>query len=128
MLVDDLNMRYIETTKPEVRAFNESAANSFNCPILEDKRFPIGILSLQGKGDAEFSERLQDIAEPLASSIEFVIERDYDALTGLPKWPVFEQQLKDAYNENDGGYVVMSDDSHQNVSRSRKADLLAALG
>jgi len=118
MLVEDLNERYLETTKPEARQFRQSAGDTFNCPILEDKRYPIGILSLSCQADPGMLERLQEIAEPLAASIEFVIERDFDSLTGLPKWSVFETQLTDAYDNNDGRYTLM----HFDIDRMQLAN------
>jgi diguanylate cyclase (GGDEF)-like protein len=107
MLIEDQSERYLDTSQPQAREFKAASASSFVCRILKDNRYPPGLLGIAAKDPAAIASRLTDIAEPLAASIEFVIERDFDALTGLPKWPVFEKHLTTAYDENDGGFVLM---------------------
>jgi diguanylate cyclase (GGDEF)-like protein len=72
-------------------------------PIHENKKEPIGVLVLSGWKKSEFSaRRRQRISRYLVAHIEDVIARDYDALTGLMSWPLFESQLIDKCKNADG--------------------------
>jgi len=107
LLIDSMNEAVFENTQPEARQFRNSSEGTYNCTIYADKRYPVGVLSVKGPADDDFVERLNDIAEALGSAIEYVLDRDFDPLTGLPKWPVFEAQLSKACEENSGEHVVM---------------------
>lgn len=53
-----------------------------------------GELVLAGWGKSDFSgRRRRRLARYIASHIRAVVERDFDALTGLLSWPIFEAQL-----------------------------------
>ena len=56
----------------------------FALPVRHERQEPIGILALSGWENGNFStRRKRRIARFLVGSIEDVISRDYDALTGL---------------------------------------------
>jgi diguanylate cyclase (GGDEF)-like protein len=79
-------------------------------PIHQDKKEPIGVLVLSGWGKSDFSvRRRRRIARYLVAHIEDVIARDYDALTGLMSWPLFEAQLiKNCKNADGENHFVLS--------------------
>ncbi|MEQ1801336.1 MAG: EAL domain-containing protein [Gammaproteobacteria bacterium] len=57
----------------------------------------IGVLALSGWKGPEFSLRRRSrVGRYLATHIETVLERSFDALTGLPAWPAFEKLLSAA--------------------------------
>ena len=63
-------------------------------PVCHDKKLPLGVLALSGWGKSDFStRRRRRIARYIVALIEDVIGRDYDSLTGLMSWSLFEEQL-----------------------------------
>ena len=63
-------------------------------PVLKDRHEPIGILVLTGWQNAGFSiHRRTRIGRYVAAHIEDVISRDYDSLTGLMNWGLFETRF-----------------------------------
>jgi diguanylate cyclase (GGDEF)-like protein len=54
----------------------------------------VGLLALAGWKGPEFSLRRRSrVGRYLVTHIETVLERAFDAVTGLPAWPAFERQL-----------------------------------
>ena len=104
-------------------------------PIHQGKTEPIGVLALSGWGKSEFSvRRRRRIARYVVANIEDVIGRDYDALTGLMSWPLFEAQLIEKCKDADGdSHFVMSFDIDQlhvindNFGHDIGDEILAAL-
>jgi diguanylate cyclase (GGDEF)-like protein len=71
--------------------------------IQSHRSEPEGVLVLAGWSDSPFSHgRRSRIARYIASHIESLLDRDYDALTGLPTWKVFEGWLTAALADGDG--------------------------
>jgi diguanylate cyclase (GGDEF)-like protein len=63
-------------------------------PIQHSGRRPEGIFALSAWQQADFSLRRRSrVVRYIVSHIEYVLDRDYDALTGLMAWPVFEREL-----------------------------------
>ena len=76
--------------------------------IRQDAEHPIGVLVLShGGADAEYTARLNSLIGFVVSTIEHVIERDFDALTGLIRWPNFEHQLDEACRDIENYYSLM---------------------
>ena len=68
-----------------------SSQEQLHLPILMNRREPIGVLALNGWHNAGFSaHRRQRIGRYVTAHIEDVILRDYDLLTGLMDWNLFE--------------------------------------
>lgn len=66
-------------------------------------RTVIGVLALAGWKGPEFSLRRRSrVGRYLVTHIETVLDRAFDALTGLPAWPAFEKRLVAALGA-DGG-------------------------
>jgi diguanylate cyclase (GGDEF)-like protein len=66
-------------------------------PLLQGGRIITGVLAMANWEASGFSERRRArVARYVASHIEFVINRNYDPLTGLIAWPVFERELREA--------------------------------
>ena len=62
--------------------------------VCHDKKRPLGVLALSGWGKSDFStRRRRRIKRYVVALIEDVIGRDYDSLTGLMSWSLFEEQL-----------------------------------
>ncbi len=63
-------------------------------PIRWDRSDPIGILVLSGWDSSNFSmRRRRRIGRYLAAHVEDVLIQDYDSLTGLMSWSLFETQF-----------------------------------
>ena len=63
-------------------------------PIIEDGRRLAGILVLsRPTTTAKLTDHSESLASFVASTIEHVIERGFDSLTGLISWPGFESTL-----------------------------------
>ncbi len=63
-------------------------------PVRRNQSDPIGVFALSGWPNADFSlRRRRRLGRYVAAHIEDVLARDYDALTGLMSWPLFEQRL-----------------------------------
>lgn len=76
-------------------------------PIEHSGRKAEGIFALSGWRQSEFSLRRRSrVVRYIVSHIEYVLDRDYDALTGLMAWPVFERELTAASNSG-GEYTVV---------------------
>ena len=118
LLSDMVDQVSIDSQYQRILQDDDQSSNNnevLSLPIHQDKKEPIGVLVLSGWGNSEFSVRRRSrIARYLVAHIEDVIARDYDALTGLMSWPVFEAQLikncKDADGEN---YFILSFDIDQ---------------
>ena len=66
-------------------------------PILDEDNKLMGILVLsQPPESGGFSDYAANIASFVASTIEHVIERGFDSLTGLINWPGFAALLDEA--------------------------------
>jgi len=80
----------------ELIARNSDQADS-DClvlPVGADATDTAGQLVLAGWGESGFSgRRRRRLARYIASHIKAVVERDFDPLTGLQGWPIFEAQL-----------------------------------
>jgi len=107
MLIAEQNVNSAGNTQPDPRQFNKNGSRIYHCNINQDKRYPVGLLCIPGSNDEDFAERLNNIAEAVATSIEYVIERDFDSLTGLPRHEVLEGKLSEACEHDDGNYTVM---------------------
>jgi diguanylate cyclase (GGDEF)-like protein len=63
-------------------------------PVCQEKKMPLGVLVLSGWEKSDFSARRRKrIARYVVALIEDVIAHDYDSLTGLMSWSLFEEQL-----------------------------------
>ena len=63
-------------------------------PVRHDRGEAVGLLALSGWEQCDFSERRRRrIGRYLVAHIEDVIARDYDSLTGLMSWQLFEARL-----------------------------------
>ncbi|MDH3977764.1 MAG: EAL domain-containing protein [Gammaproteobacteria bacterium] len=93
---------------------NSAEVDVLALPIGHDRHDPIGVLVFNGWGDSGFSlRRRRRVGRFVASHIEDVITRDYDALTGLMSWSLFEQRLLELCGEagsvRAGSYVMYLD-------------------
>jgi diguanylate cyclase (GGDEF)-like protein len=83
-------------------------------PIINERKQLIGLLVLawpQTKADS--SEKSTSLAGLVATTIELVLERAFDPLTGLLNWPAFEQALAQAYEDEGNDYTLMYFDIDQ---------------
>jgi len=72
-------------------------------PVRHDRHEAVGLLALCGWENSDFSSRRRRrIARYVVAHIEDVIARDYDALTGLMSWQLFEAKLLEACAAEDG--------------------------
>lgn len=70
-----------------------------------------GILALTGWRHSRFSERrLIRVIRYVVSHVDSLLDRDYDDLTGLASWPVFERELAAATAADDGVVMAMDVD------------------
>jgi diguanylate cyclase (GGDEF)-like protein len=93
------------------RAFDDAVADDVDdlvwLPIEHSGRKAEGIFALSGWRQSDFSLRRRSrVVRYIVSHIEHVLDRDYDALTGLMAWPVFERELIAACNTG-GEYTVV---------------------
>jgi diguanylate cyclase (GGDEF)-like protein len=89
----DLSASLANRTVPSARG--ASAA----WPILDENSKLTGILILSQPPEVNgFSDYAANISSFVASTIEHVIERGFDTLTGLINWPGFEALLQEACN------------------------------
>jgi diguanylate cyclase (GGDEF)-like protein len=93
------------------KAFDDNAADDPGdlvwLPIEHSGRKADGIFALSGWRQSEFSlKRRSRVVRYIVSHIEYVLDRDYDALTGLMAWPVFERELAAACSGG-GEYTVV---------------------
>jgi len=81
---------------------SDMAGDLLALPVRHDSHEPIGILALSGWDRSSFSgRRRRRIGRYLVAHIEDVIARDYDALTGLMSWQLFETKLLGACAPDD---------------------------
>jgi diguanylate cyclase (GGDEF)-like protein len=82
-------------------------------PILQDSTGPIGMLVLSGWKNTAFSMlRRRRIGNYVSAHIKDVISRDYDALTGLMSWALFERKFialsqREEFQRNDERTVAL---------------------
>ena len=77
-----------------MRDEGKQAPDLLALPVRQGRQKPYGILVLSGWGRSEFSaRRRRRIAGYIVAHIEDVIARDYDELTGLMSYALFEKQL-----------------------------------
>jgi diguanylate cyclase (GGDEF)-like protein len=68
--------------------------DTLTLPVCQGKKLPLGIVVLSGWGKSDFSARRRKrITRFVVALIEDVLARDYDSLTGLMSWSLFEEQL-----------------------------------
>ncbi len=76
--------------------------NLLALPVRHDRPEPVGIFAMTGWEKCDFSaRRRRRIARYLVAHIEDVIARDYDALTGLMSWQLFETKLLETCSTDD---------------------------
>ena len=99
--MDDLEAGFIPAASDEL-------GDTYSTLIHQNAETPIGVLVLShGGADPEYAARLSGLIGFVVSTIEHVIERDFDALTGLVRWPNFEHQLDDACRDVENYYSLM---------------------
>jgi len=77
-------------------------------PVRRDHSEPIGILVLSGWENSEFSmRRRRRIGRYVAAHIEDVLARDYDSLTGLMSWSLFERKLMLIFDGPDEEHCIL---------------------
>jgi len=82
---------------------NSEEVGQLSVPILQDDSDPIGILLLTGWKDTGFSmHRRRRIGRYVSAHIQDVISRDYDSLTGLMSWVLFEKRFSALRQGTDG--------------------------
>jgi len=108
-------------------------------PIRQNSSEPIGIFALSGWESTDFSmRRRRRIGRYVAAHIEDVVARDYDSLTGLMSWALFERKLvticSGSDNEparNDENFMLSFDIDrlhvvNENLGPERGDEMLAA--
>lgn len=76
-------------------------------PVQHSGRHAEGIFALAGWRHSAFSQRRSSrVVRYIVSHIEYVLNRDYDALTGLMAWHVFEKELIAACAESGEHTIV----------------------
>ena len=99
--LDDLEAGFIPAASDEL-------GDTYSTLIRQNADTPIGVLVLShGGADPEYAARLSGLIGFVVSTIEHVIERDFDALTGLVRWPNFEHQLDEACRDIENNYSLM---------------------
>jgi diguanylate cyclase (GGDEF)-like protein len=77
-------------------------------PILEEGKNLVGILVLSRAVDVgKLSEQDTSMVGFVVSTIEYVMERGFDSLTGLINWPGFESSLESACLDVETEYSLM---------------------
>ena len=77
-------------------------------PILEDGKTLVGILVLsRAVTVGKLSEQDTSMVGFVVSTIEYVMERGFDSLTGLINWPGFESSLETACIDVESEYSLM---------------------
>ena len=77
-------------------------------PVLDDGSRLAGVVVLSRAVDAgKLSEHSASLASFVVSTIEHVLERGFDSLTGLINWPGFEGALRDACRDNTDKNTLM---------------------
>ena len=90
------------------RAKPDPKSKSRSWPILENDNRLVGAVILSRKSSsAEFGDHVAAMAGFVAATIEHVIERSFDRLTGLINWSGFEAQLKTACEPEAPNSVLM---------------------
>ncbi len=83
-------------------------------PILEEGKTLTGVLVLSRPANmAKLGERSAAIAGFVNSTIENLLERSFDPVTGLMSWPGFEQALQRARHDESSEYSVFYLDMDQ---------------
>jgi diguanylate cyclase (GGDEF)-like protein len=99
--LDDLEAGFVPAASDEL-------GDTYSTLIRQNAETPIGVLVLShGGADPEYAARLSGLIGFVVSTIEHVIERDFDALTGLILWPNFEHQLDEACRDIENYYSLM---------------------
>ena len=118
---------------------NSAELDLLAVPIRHNRTEPIGILALSGWETTDFSmRRRRRIGRYVAAHIEDVLARDYDSLTGLMSWTLFERKLvticcnsKDGPVRNDENFVLYFDIDrlhvvNENLGQEKGDEMLAA--
>ena len=80
----------------------DGESNLLALPVRHDGLDPVGVFVLSGWGDSEFSARRRKrIARYLVAHIQDIVARDYDALTGLMSWPLFDAKFLEICGEGE---------------------------
>ncbi len=82
--------------------------NDRSWPILDEDNRLIGLLALSWpKQKSGISEASLSLAGFVVTTLELVLERAFDPLTGLLNWPAFESALSRAYDNNEVDYSLI---------------------
>jgi diguanylate cyclase (GGDEF)-like protein len=77
-------------------------------PVLDERKQLIGLLILSWpRATQEITETTSSLAGLVVTTIELVLERAFDPLTGLLNWPAFETALATAYAAENSEYTLM---------------------
>jgi len=82
---------------------NSEEVEQLSMPILQNGSDPIGIFVLTGWKNTGFSmHRRRRIGRYVSAHIQDVISGDYDSLTGLMSWALFEKRYLELHQGTDG--------------------------
>ena len=96
------------------RADPDPREPSRSWPLLEDGKHLAGVLVLTRPINmAKLDERAVNLGGFVASTIEHLLEKSFDPVTGLMSWPGFEQALETARDDQTGRSCVMYLDMDQ---------------
>ncbi len=96
------------------RGEGDPACDSYAWPVLEDGKRLVGALVLTRTGGvAKMSSQTRNTAGFVASTIEHLLEKSFDAVTGLMTWPGFEAATDAAQHAAPGNGSVLYMDMDQ---------------
>jgi diguanylate cyclase (GGDEF)-like protein len=88
---EDVSVRLAALLDP---AADDAQLDRLVLPVGSEASGTVGQLVLAGWGESGFSgRRRRRLARYIASHVKAAVERDFDALTGLLGWPIFEARL-----------------------------------
>jgi diguanylate cyclase (GGDEF)-like protein len=101
LMLSDMTEQVSMASEPSKDSKNivrfDAEADVLAMSVHDDKKAVIGLLALSGWKKSDFSQRRRKrIARYVVALIEDVIRRDYDSLTGMMSWSLFEAQLIEA--------------------------------
>ena len=98
----DVEASGFHATESTDQVMNSEEMDLLAVPIGLDHSCPEGILVLSGWENSDFSmRRRRRIGRYVAAHINDVFARDYDSLTGLMSWSLFERRLVEICNGTD---------------------------